>query len=908
MKQEALVVATMLLCSCKHVVFVQDISPNSQDGADLYLASPAGLTYELAGEETALYAVTLDAGVFKASPSGGPWKQLAGSPRWASCIEVDPTNQRHVVVGERNGDSTTAELNRSGLWESFDAGDTWALGFSPLTQPGCRAANDASISAVAFSLTGTLFVGTACGVGRREGGSKQFSFSATPPDVGAVKAFSLSYSGQGGSAKPILWARADGVPTGFRVLWSDDDGAHWTSVALPAKQDGYGIATSLRGDEFTVAAVGDTALLGFRPSDTTSDPSLWHPKTDNFNTVLYFFRQTGAFKVQTFKSNPASGDGTGLGGRKRVRSFLLVTSKPTTFGSGVRAFYIGGQDLLEAAGVNADGTFSWTRRALTTSEHVHHDLWDVHVTATTKELRLATDGGVYVVGNEGWVSQNDGLHTHHVHTLTMLRGPTQRYPRLAYVVTDNSEWFRPEKPLGPPFEVASGDWQTYHETGDGSWSAGDEASPAVALIVRNTNLTFVTDFGRGMPSGAGVAAGQKFLPVCLPSPDGKSCSDLGFGNLTFAVIQTPPGETPEPLLDVVMLLPVPVTTLQSGAVIPVRSGPLARVTSATGAPVLVRNRRWLANPDVNRSQYAGWELVANDLPAGVTALWVSGGHASTVYYVAAVGLSGATSIWRHDTGQVGWTRLYGIGAAVQPVGAMFGPLHVNPYDPNHLFVSTFDGVRVTSGTPVGAQTAFTRDDVLTALVTESGRYDVSLVFNGGNCLGVIGCSQAGAFPKRALGKVAFLRGAGHSVVVAAPVAGVFFASDDQRRWISLAQYLPRPYTMVSDAAWDGETAFVAFEGRGVFRFVAPDGGQTACWFERAPPTSGAVAKLDRADGVAAAGLNVQVWVSDNGVETAQQATTDQSGSFDVPGSTGKVLHLRFAGSDDVSSCETSFRQ
>jgi hypothetical protein len=299
--------------------------------------------------------------------------------------------------------------------------------------------------------------------------------------------------------------------------------------------------------------------------------------------------------------------------------------------------------------------------------------------------------------------------------------------------------------------------------------------------------------------------------------------------------------------------------------------------------------------------------VASDVPPGAVALSVSGGHNATVYYVVCVN-NGIVTIHRHDQGQQGWVRLDGIGAAVQQPNAMYGPLHVNPFDPNHVFVLTADGVRVTRGALVQAQTVFDRDATLTQLLTESGTYATDLVFAGCNGDRVVGCSQAGAFPKQIISNMAFRRGPQPSVIVGSPVAGLFYAVDETRQWLSLGSSLPTPFTMISDVAYDGVTAYASFEGRGVWRFVSPEGAPPACWFAPGQQNTDKVAVLTRTDGLSAANLSVQAIVSKDGAETVQQITTDNAGAITVPNAVGKVVHLRFAGNEDVAPCGASVRR
>jgi hypothetical protein len=64
-------------------------------------SSSGGLTYALAGDDGALYPVSLDAGFWR-SPTSRVWSQLKG-PRYALSVAVDPADPSHLAVGERDG-------------------------------------------------------------------------------------------------------------------------------------------------------------------------------------------------------------------------------------------------------------------------------------------------------------------------------------------------------------------------------------------------------------------------------------------------------------------------------------------------------------------------------------------------------------------------------------------------------------------------------------------------------------------------------------------------------------------------------------------------------------------------------------------------------------------------------------
>jgi hypothetical protein len=885
-----------VLPACPHPG--RDISPNRINGTVQGTeASPAGLTYELAGTDHALYAVSLDAGVWK-SVDGGAWRQLAASPRWAATIAVDPADDTHVVVGEREGDATPIAINRSGLWESRDGGETWTFVFSALSQPACRARSQSAIHAVFFTPARTLLIGTPCGVGRRLMNGTGLDFRPSPADVASVKAFAVSGM-ERHEHEPLLWARAERSDGRTVILSSERDGTGWQTSLVPPNVDGYEIGLSYRGDDYTIAAFGETAVLGFRPKDA-SDPARWPPNS-NFNTLLYFQRDRSAFRAQALLG---TGDGTGCGGRKRLRSFVHNFLSPTSIGSAVDVFYLAGNDAFVATSLDGTGNLVFRKIACSACagcngvpESIHNDFWDVHMTAAARTVRISTDGGVFRQVPDGWRTQNDGLHTQHAHTCTALAGA--HGARLAYVTTDNSEWVRPDRSLSPPFEIGKGNWTTYNRTGDGKFTAGDVANPAAAVISRAGGPTFFTSFGQPMPAGAKVVDGQGFAPLCLAV--GGGCSELGFGGQRYKVIQTLPFEAVEPLLDVVALVDAPLTAMRDGRVQPV-TGAIGHATSATGGPLLIRNRKWLAGPDVNTTQYAGWEMVANDLPVGAVVVSVSGGHAKPVYYVVATN-EGMTTAWRHADGVAGWTRLDAIGAPIVSPTYHAGPLFANPFDPDHVMILTTDGVRVAKGLgAIGAATPFALDPVLSALVTRSGVFPFPSIAPG-RCEGAVHCSMA--FDRNVVGDVAFRRGLQPGVVVVAPLAGVYYGTGDGT-WRTLDGWLPRPFTMPSSAAILGDDVFVSFEGRGLWHISRPQDAPLGCWFARRPQTPREVMLVD-GQRQPIANAPVVATVVQDGVATPSTIKADGSGTLLAPGASGQVVELRFDGDGKrgVGACQTS---
>lgn len=728
------------------VIMVEDISPDLANGNHNHRYSTAGLTRALAGDQGILYAVSMNAGVWK-SFAGGPWIQLPFSPPKAYSIAVDPNNPAHLAVGERNGDARTITLNESGVWESWDTGNTWAYIFNPLTEAACSSAQSQAIPAVAFSRRSTLFIATACGIGRKEVMEATFTFVPTAKGLGLVKALAASES--------KLWA----LTSSPSLFVSSDDGGHWdptASIPLTATLQFNGPAGWGRGDDYSLAAFDSQAFLiaGEQKPD----------KSQNYTTVLTYQASTSQWTSQRVLDDL---DGSGTGGRRFVKSFILGSQGE--IGRDLQLFVSTAQAVYWANGQQGTtGPFNWVKLAATPAgggRDLHDDMWDFHLAPNGKTAWIAGDGGVFENTFDliqGWGTRNQGLHTHHVHDITVLQ--TGGVTRLAYASADNDAWYKD----------GTQDWKVADCCGDASWTAGDARGPALALLVRHAQMAVLTDFNSVNPIKLSNLKMEEFgAPLLLQ------------------VNQTLPAESPNPLLDVVRLENRP-----------------NDVYPTCGTPILLRTTTFSRNPspylqdNFDALNNPAWFVEADCLPAESSAFWVAGGHSAPQYYV-------------YGNGQLFKRTGSGIPSTWQPLSvqnvlerSQYGPAFVNPYDPNHLFLLTADGIKVS----VDGGQSFRTDDVLTALVTDSGKFPLQAGFTGGNGTDILQASNGS--PMGTLSHMAFDSNTPHAVVAASPYTGVFYSKGDGV-WRSLWS----PHTSVSSVGIDAGSIYVATEGRGVVRIV-----------------------------------------------------------------------------------------
>lgn len=806
-----------------------DISPNAPNGTLHANSDSAGVTIKLAGDEATLYAVSLNAGVWK-SVNGGAWQQLPESPRYAFTIAIDPKDSSHVAVGERNGDRTFLSHNTAGAWESQDSGATWAYVVDPINDFGCASQ---AVPAIMFSSTSKLFAATACGL--VDVAAAQF---VTLPATGGGPLYNVgdrSITALSASASKI-WAR-----TADTLLVSTDDGVSWISAPIPTTCNtangcavdvsGFSGAANIdvkcsavqafeaggggRGDRFALAAFDEFATLSCG-SIVLSQPGL-----GNCYVMVYDpSRSPTPWSVQrVFGETGPAGDGTGLFGRKFVRSFTLERSDlPATLGQRLQLIYDAAQNLYQATGRGSDGIITWKNFATTDAggalpadpllkNTIHSDTWDATIAPDGLGAWISSDGGVYqnLLAGAGWRLQDDGLHTHHVHTLNLLPTLNGQSP-IAYATQDNDGWNRD----------ATGMWRQSVGLGDADFSIADPGNTTLALFGRPsfdntgaivTGQGVLTAFGQPLPAGAMFSESSVFSVNHFQPFSPRSLQFIG----------TLEGETPTyPLLDSVMLITPPLQFRDSTDTLT----PVPGMLGQAGRQVLIRNRQFAANPDIDllyQGAYPSgqqWQCEADALPTGTRGFFVSGGHASPTYYVYASDVSGLGLYKQSGSGCGGssWTRLNVSGLLD---GSTFGPVFLSPWDPDRLFVLTSSGIK----TSTDGGTTFSNDVILTSLLTELGEYPLTGSFGGGNSLGVFLASQAK--PMGTLSHVFFDRHRAHAVVAASPFTGVFFSPGDGT-WDDLSANLPRPFTPVSGVGIDGQAVYVGFEGRSVVRFTGAD--------------------------------------------------------------------------------------
>lgn len=170
---------------------------------------PVGLAFDAAGQRT-LYAALANGGVYRSEDAGASWVAAASglSADVITCLAVDPAAPGHLFVG----------MESDGIWRSLDGGRSWTL------------------------VAGAL-------------GGQQLRVQALLVDP----------------ASHALYAGLD-LDVGQTALWrSDDDGAHWSAIALGSTEPRLSITGLAAADGRIFASAATRGLYRSPASGSTWD-------------------------------------------------------------------------------------------------------------------------------------------------------------------------------------------------------------------------------------------------------------------------------------------------------------------------------------------------------------------------------------------------------------------------------------------------------------------------------------------------------------------------------------------------------------------------------------------------------------------------------------------------------------
>jgi hypothetical protein len=322
--------------------------------------------------------------------------------------------------------------------------------------------------------------------------------------------------------------------------------------------------------------------------------------------------------------------------------------------------------------------------------------------------------------------------------------------RLSYPTTHDNGWARTSTWTVLPEPV----WDAVEAGGDGNWTISDSSSPRWALFVRDQSRATLLHFD-AMPDRQNITllnikTGKDQKP--LPTNIGPN------GPLTMQFIQGPKSEGRFPGLDAVMAVDLPITKPWDGNTNPIMLPNTPLGQNSNGQPVLIRNRHFENNPDINISQAAGWQIEIPFFPPNAMGFFVSGTRTAPIYYTFTAG----GQLFRWNGANWGNAILTGLVFDVATNGT-YGSVFVNPYDQQVVYAITANAIMRS----INGGSNFAAENALTLLVTASGK-----------------------LPTTSLSHMAF-HYENPEEVVAGASNGVFYSAGGGK-WTDLRNFVPKP--------------------------------------------------------------------------------------------------------------------
>ncbi len=919
-----------------------DLGPNELVGTNRGNVR-SGVIEAIVGTDDALFAVPKTGGVWR-SVNGGPWQHLPTSPPRAFSIAIDPVNTSHLIVGERDDDTSDPRLGRSGLWESFDFGNSWQYVYDPAAATGSQA-----LPAVMFSPTtsATLFA-TSIGVGRmdrrtgaaipdvtfgrRDPNDPQCGGAGGPVALGRVTALAVG--------ETRVWAR-----TASELFFSDDDGRTWHCRMLPPLVDvpgftnvrpDYNTASAGANDNASLAAFDDMAFVIFQAD-----------ALGNRSPILMF--DVASATTPWVAAVTGDNDGRGLNGRRFVKTGVINALSCSRFanraiGTGRQVIYGSGQGLQQATALGVDRRIVWGPVVISqggdegaTKAPIHSDLWDFllprnYCPPQNASVFVATDGGVFRgkpapsgdarLSSLEWETRSDGLHVHTAQDVIIVDATTAPPPVLGQPIIPVSHIVYPTQDNGGWWRMADGRWRSTDLgiLGDSNFVIGDQALAAAAIW-------------RELLPGRAILTklGDDETPITL------NRDQQAFDRpKTIQAVQSLAAETPSASsLDVVMLVQLPLKN---------SSGDAFDGALGTGAArnALIRNSNFNANPDGPAALFKDWSIVSDALPAGAQRVWVSGGHAVPEYFLYTDGTNPtcANGLWRFQwtgTNPVTATRAWRcvvqglVEVAGGPVDVgQHGPAFVNPYDADIAIVAAGTPNLLRLTTDGGAH--FCDLPVLSALVTDSGRYPIAGVFSPRPRFDDLG-SRFHGYPFSVPSQIAFNRFKPQELLVASPYTGLYVGElsttvrGPSRRtncgdpnwrepaWKDASSALPSSRAYISGAVFAGDNAVLSTAGRGVYAVSNLRSAPLGSYFapSSVATVSSPMAALHRSDGSVLGWGRVSITITD--AATGQRVAAGGGVRADAAGrvitpilqSGAYIVDLRFLGDGTAAPSAVKFR-
>ena len=821
-----------------------DISPDSKNGVWISEINEknrytSGVILSLAGDQYgALYAVSQSAGIWKTQLNSSgeyeKWLQLENSPQYAYCIAVDPQFPDHIVVGEKEGEKSSVSENHCGLWESFDGGKTFdeKYYFDPLKNicQSCASCNQQEcanclqnkwqtqvITDVLITDKSTTLITTPCGLARREYLRNNFEILPFDDQFTSIASY-----------QELIVAKS-----ASKIYFSNNDGKNWKEFLIQYQFK----ESEFTPDDTRRAGLHSIAILRTMINENEKIfiyiPATRKNNSPNMSSILIFDLENESWTNQIFSPGLGLGAGSGC---VFIKSFYInLTNFKNDIGEKSQLVFGNVQGFSKANKIMSDGKVEWQLFAESNikdsrEKRFHADVWDFHINTFGDNIFAVTDGGVHYrkldpnnIGrlkslktSDYWMHLNEGLHTLNINSVAVHNyspkqtGFIQINPPTTDKVTistiHNDAWITNGVSENPS---TIDNWRDIHCMGDANFSFTDWANGFLALNIRDFyNPTQcvgdLRNFGNYTPPGS--KTGKVSLSQNIFTKPGHVTN----GPQVFSLIQTLHNETVYEYLDAVMLVQLPLTY---GANYQKVDGDLG-VESWHGRTAIIRNKEYAKNPSIDNQNATGWKIEYSDLPDDAIALWVSGGHSNPTYLL----FTGSKIYKRNSISDLQWQLLPDPPSNIVTISVWvgelqkdlnyYGPLFVNPFDPDIIFVACQDGIYRYDK----ASNQFILDETLTNFLTDNGKYDINISYSrrsGEHCMGENSNQNLGA-----LSSMSFNPVNPKQIVSSSPFTGIFF-KDGDKDWISLTNILPKPFTPITSTAITPNGIYVGTAGRGL---------------------------------------------------------------------------------------------
>lgn len=310
--------------------------------------------------------------IYVGAPAGGLWKTTNGGNTWqpltdgiafwgVSGIVVHPTNPNHlyILTGDGDGNSSTS----AGVWESFDAGNTWSptglnIDYTTNQRRGHKLMMDPSNSNILYAAM-------------RDGLYKTQNGGTTWTQMIAGTIYDMEFRPQ--NSQTIY------ISSVSSILRSTNGGTNWTTINSISGADRVAIAVSPANANYLYAIAGPALGVG------------------SFKGVYRSVNGGTSWTTRSTTPNILGGSTTGQDSRTQSWYDLAIAVSPTN----INQVFIGGINTWRSnnGGQTWANTSHWVYSPTQNLNYVHADIHAMEYQGNT--LFVGCDGGIFRTTNQG---------------------------------------------------------------------------------------------------------------------------------------------------------------------------------------------------------------------------------------------------------------------------------------------------------------------------------------------------------------------------------------------------------------------------------------------------------------------------------------------------------------------------